>query len=83
MTIAVDWDIKHQTKENQIHSSPTNYIMEANTVNPDQTAPLQYRPPMNIKQKRDQMTILFVCLFVLLLYVPSQRLWSWQDGQFT
>ena len=23
------------------------------------------------------------CLFVLLLYVPSQQLWSWQDGQFT
>ena len=25
----------------------------------------------------------FVCLFVLLLYVPSQQLWSWRDGQFT
>ena len=24
-----------------------------------------------------------VCLFVLLLYVPSQQLWSLQDGQFT
>ena len=23
------------------------------------------------------------CLFVLLLYVPSQQLWSLQDGQFT
>ena len=22
-------------------------------------------------------------LFVLLLYVPSQQLWSWRDGQFT
>ena len=22
-------------------------------------------------------------LFVLLLYVPSQQLWSWLDGQFT
>ena len=22
-------------------------------------------------------------LFVLLLYVPSQQLWSWWDGQFT
>ena len=21
--------------------------------------------------------------FVLLLYVPSQQLWSWRDGQFT
>ena len=27
--------------------------------------------------------LLFVCLFVLLLYVPSQQLWSWRDGQFT
>ena len=24
-----------------------------------------------------------ICLFVLLLYVPSQQLWSWRDGQFT
>ena len=24
-----------------------------------------------------------ICLFVLLLYVPIQQLWSWQDGQFT
>ena len=24
-----------------------------------------------------------VCLFVLLLYVPSQLLWSLRDGQFT
>ena len=23
------------------------------------------------------------CLFVLLLYVPSQQLWSWRDDQFT
>ena len=26
---------------------------------------------------------LFVCLYVLLLYVPSQQLWSWRDGRFT
>ena len=26
--------------------------------------------------------MLFVCLF-LLLYVPSQQLWSWRGGQFT
>ena len=26
---------------------------------------------------------LFVCLFVLLLYVPSQQLWSLRYGQFT
>ena len=25
----------------------------------------------------------FVFLFVLLLYVPSQQLWSLRDGQFT
>ena len=25
----------------------------------------------------------FVCLFVVLLYVPSQQLWSLRDGQFT
>ena len=25
----------------------------------------------------------FVCLFVLLLYVQSQQLWSWRDRQFT
>ena len=24
-----------------------------------------------------------VCLFVLLLYAPSQQLWSWRDCQFT
>ena len=24
-----------------------------------------------------------ICLFVLLLYVPSQQLRSWRDGQFT
>ena len=24
-----------------------------------------------------------VCLFVLLLYIPSQQLWSLWDGQFT
>ena len=22
------------------------------------------------------------CLFVLLLYVPNQQLWSWREGQF-
>ena len=24
-----------------------------------------------------------IVLFVLLLYVPSQQLWSWRDVQFT
>ena len=28
-------------------------------------------------------TVLFVCLFVLLLYVPSQQLWSWRRNNFT
>ena len=23
------------------------------------------------------------CLFVMFLYIPSQHLWSWRDGQFT
>ena len=28
--------------------------------------------------------MLFInCLFVLLLYIPSQQLWSWWDSQFT
>ena len=31
----------------------------------------------------NSVTCLFVCLFVLLLYVPSQQLWSWRDCQFT
>ena len=31
----------------------------------------------------DQSISLFVCLFVLLLYVPSQQLWSRRDVQFT
>ena len=26
---------------------------------------------------------LLICLFVLLLYVPSQQLWPWWDSQFT
>ena len=28
-------------------------------------------------------SVCFVCLFVLLLNVPSQQLGSWRDGQFT
>ena len=34
-------------------------------------------------KKYDQVALIFVCLFVLLLYVPSQQLWSLRDGQFT
>ena len=29
------------------------------------------------------LCISLFCLFVLLLYVPSQQLWSLRDGQFT
>ena len=29
------------------------------------------------------ITLIDSCLFVLLLYFPSQQLWSWWDGQFT
>ena len=46
-----------------------NISIEANNVDPDQTA-LGF-------------VCLFVCLFVLLLYVPSQQLWSLRDSQFT
>ena len=35
------------------------------------------------KKSESNPHILKVCLFVLLLYVPSQQLWSWRDGQFT
>ena len=33
---------------------------------------------LNLRENRER-----VCLFVLLLYVPSQQLWSLRDGQFT
>ena len=31
----------------------------------------------------DARTVCLFCLFVLLLYVPSQQLWSLRDGQST
>ena len=31
----------------------------------------------------NQICMRLVCLFVLLIYVPSQQLWSWQDEEFT
>ena len=31
----------------------------------------------------DSKQCLIYCLFVWLLYVQSQQLWSWRDGQFT
>ena len=34
------------------------------------------------KRLLDHLILCFVCLF-LLLYVPSQQLWSLRDGQFT
>ena len=34
-------------------------------------------------EKVKSITDCFVCLFVVLLYVPSQQLWSLRDGQFT
>ena len=37
---------------------------------------------LNKLGNRDQMRGLPI-LFVLLLYVPSQQLRSWRDGQFT
>ena len=37
---------------------------------------------LNEAVNNEMMHVLFV-LFVLLLYVPSQQLWSWRDGQFT
>ena len=40
-------------------------------------AELQYI--CNVKEDKG----VFFCLFVLLLYVPSQQLWSLRDGQFT
>ena len=36
--------------------------------------------PTTTAPKADEYVI---CLFVLLLYVPSQQLWSLRDGQFT
>ena len=38
-------------------------------------SPVQFRPLLYLN--------FVVCLFVLLLYVPSQQLWSLRDGQFT
>ena len=36
----------------------------------------------SVLEADDILESLFVCLFVLLLYVPSQQLWSWREGQF-
>ena len=37
---------------------------------------------IGVERPSNALTSLF-CLFVLLLYVPSQQLWSLRDGQFT
>ena len=36
-----------------------------------------------VDEKSRIASSMFVCLFVSLLYVPSQQLWSLRDGQFT
>ena len=38
--------------------------------------------PWNRFKASSKIFCLLVCLFVLLLYIPSQQLWSWRDGQF-
>ena len=35
---------------------------------------------LGLRRRESYQTI---TLFVLVLYVPSQQLWSWRDGQFT
>ena len=55
-----------------------------NSVEPDQLASLLMKKPAD----QDPQSTLFspqhvVWLVVLLLYVPSQQLWSLRDGQFT
>ena len=56
--------------------SQTGYLMHALCRNALTTEPL-----------RSAISALYQVLhevfFVLLLYVPSQQLWSWPDGQFT
>ena len=43
----------------------------------------EYQTPLSHPDTHQRVQEIFVCLFVLLLYVPSQQLWSWLDGQFT
>ena len=38
---------------------------------------------LNVKNITLPYTKAIVCLFDLLLYVPSQQLWSWRDNKFT
>ena len=45
----------------------------------------QYSGPWKfiITYRIHMSSIFMFCLFVCLLYVPSQQLWSLRDGQFT
>ena len=47
----------------------------------DQILESVVRPPLDSLD--GQSMVCLFCLFVLLLYVPSQQLWSLRDGQFT
>ena len=54
----------------------------ANRVDPDQTAPIgAVCSGSTLFASILNLSVLFC--FVLLLYVPSQQLWSLRDGQFT
>ena len=44
---------------------------------------LPCRKPQRLVFSRQGPFTVSVCLFVLLLYVPNQQLWSLRDGQFT
>ena len=49
---------------------------------------LKAEKEMRVEMQRSIVTfsptlLLFIFLFVSLLYVPSQQLWSLRDGQFT
>ena len=56
---------------------------------------IKWNVPVSIKISNPNLPVFLLCeivqsthkltLFVLflLLYVPSQQLWSWRDGQFT
>ena len=50
--------------------------------NPQSLHPCMHKSKVKILLL-DKLMHFNVCLFVLLLYVPSQQLWSWRDGQFT
>ena len=56
------------------------------TVDPFQvssTEDIQSESSLLSKDVINGLSLISVCLFVLFLYIPSQQLWSWRDGQFT